>query len=341
MILLTPGPCMTSEAVRQAAASEDLNHRDPAFLELMGEIRGHLRDLSGGMIPTLISGSGSMAMEAMETSLVVRGPVLILADGYYSERMSEIFSVHGIAAKVLNFGWLEGWDFAQVKSALDEQSYEWVVACHHETTTGRLNPIGDLAEIVHQAGAKLMVDAMSSLGADEVPFAQLDAVVASANKCLHGLPGVGFVLTREPVPNLDHPRTYTLDLSRYQGELPPMTAPVPTLRAFRQALREFVARGGQPGRHREYSEKKRVMLDGLRGKGYPIALGETEQSVALIMAGLPKPYPEWFRENYERGFVIYGCKGDLADRFFQVSPMGESTVEMIEAWVDSLPLFAR
>ncbi|MCA0360556.1 MAG: aminotransferase class V-fold PLP-dependent enzyme [Armatimonadetes bacterium] len=340
MILLTPGPCMTSEAVRQAAACEDLNHRDPAFLELIGVIRGHLRDLSGGMIPTLISGSGSMAMEAMATSLVARGPVLILADGYYSERMADIFAIHGIPAKVLSFDWMSGWDLDQVRSALDEAEYEWVAACHHETTTGRLNPVGELADLVHQTGAKLMVDAMSSLGADEVPFAKLDAVVASANKCLHGLPGVGFVLTRDPVPVLQKPRTYTLDLSRYQGELPPMTAPVPTLRAFRQALREFVARGGQAGRHREYSEKKQIMLHGLTAKGYPLALEESQQSVTLIMAGLPKPYPVWFRENYEKGFVIYGCKGELADRFFQVSPMGESTPEMISAWVDSLPRFA-
>lgn len=340
MVLLTPGPCMTSEAVRAAAAREDLNHREPEFLEIVHEVKGALGRLSGGMVPSLVGGSGTAGMEAMATSLVESGPVLVLADGYYSGRMAEIFDVHGIPAEVLEFDWVAGWDLARVEEALAARPFEWVAACHHETTTGRLNPVGALGEISRRHGARLMVDAMSSLGADPLPFDSCEAVVASANKCLHGLPGVAFVLTREPVRPLDRgPRTYYLDLTRYAGDIPPLTAPVPMLSAFRQALREFESRGGQPGRQSEYEAKAATYRAAFREKGYPLLLDESLCSTTLVSAALPAPWAKWFQWHLDRGYVVYGCKGPLAETHFQVSTMGELSVGQVEEWGRLLPRF--
>ncbi|MCG9894142.1 MAG: hypothetical protein MH204_01545, partial [Fimbriimonadaceae bacterium] len=118
MILLTPGPCMTAEEVRQAAALPDLNHRDPDFRLLSEHLRTSLARLAPGCTPFIFSGSGTTALEAMATSCVERGPVLLVANGIYSERMADIFAAHEIPHEVLNLGWLEPFDLDRVERAL-------------------------------------------------------------------------------------------------------------------------------------------------------------------------------------------------------------------------------
>lgn len=337
--LLTPGPCQTSETVRMAGAREDLNHRDPEFLEIIDRIRSGLEALTLGFRPYLIGGSGTAAMEAMVTSLTVRGSVLVLADGYYAERMVEILGVHKIPHEVLRFDWLTGWDLDRVERQLAQGSYEAVIATHHETTVGRKNPVDKLAALTKPRGVKLWVDAMSSLGADYLPLDGIDAIVASANKCLHGLPGVSFVLTREKVLPLEGgARTYYLDLTRYEGEVPPLTAPVPTMAAFDQALQEFASQGGQAGRNSAYLKKAWALRTGLARLGYLMPIREEESSVTLVMASIPKPFDFslWFDWNYQNGFMIYGCKGELREKYFQVSTMGETSVEDMSRWLATL-----
>lgn len=342
MILLTPGPCMTSEAVRQASAQPDLNHRDPEYLSLAREVKHHLRDLSPGFEPYLIGGSGTAAIEAMVTSCVRSGPALILANGYYSDRLDAIFLVHGIPHTTLRFDWMGGWDLGLVDKTLAAGGYEVVLAVHHETTTGRLNPVEELAALGSRHGVKVLVDAMSSFGADPLTLDGVHAVAASANKCLHGLPGVGFVLVEHGLAESikGYPRrTYYLSLPMYGGESPPLTAPVPAMLAFRQALREFHAGGGLAGRLASYQVKTELMRSGLRARGYELPVPDDEASCTLTTASLPRgrSFQSWFDEQYARGYVIYACKGELRDRYFQASVMGEVTPAHVEAWLSGLP----
>jgi len=331
---------MTSDAVRQAAATPDMNHREPEFLGLIRETKERLLCVYPGSrdwIPYLIGGSGTAAVEAMVTSLVGKGKTLILENGYYSSRIREILEVHGMPYRALSFDWLDPWDFDVIENALDETHFEAVLATHNETTTGRLNDIGRLGELCRPRGIRVLVDGMSSFGADPIPFESVDAVASSANKCLHGIPGVSFVLARPDLARtaaLNPPRSYYLWLARYEPDVPPLTPPIPALAAFRQALREM-GDAGAMGRHADYQAKARVLRDGLAELGLHTAIPPEETSCALTTASLPEgwSYDAWFEANYARGYVLYGTKGFLRDRYFQVANMGELRATDLHGWL--------
>ncbi len=332
---------MTSDAVRAAAASPDLNHRDPVYLGLVQDLKRSLRGMSDGYEPFLLGGAGTAGIEAMITSCVRTGPVLIITNGYYSDRLDAIFLVHGIPHTTLRFDWLEPWDLGMIERTLAKGRFEAVLGVHHETTTGRLNPIGELARIAAPYEAKVLVDASSSFGADELDFSGLHAVACGANKCLHGLPGLSFVLL-EPsfaAQIRDYPRrTYYLSLQMYEGDQPPLTPPVPLMLAFSQALHEFESAGGQSARQAIYQSRAKTTREGLAKRGYEFSVPEEVASCTLTMATIPDglTFDAWFERNYERGFVLYGCKGPLRDRFFQVGHMGEIPDGAIEEWLAGL-----
>lgn len=342
MILLTPGPCLTSEAVRQAAALPDLNHREPLYAEVFHRARYGLLDIYPNLdrsdwVPYLIGGSGTAAVEAMVTSAVETGPVLVLENGYYSGRIREILDAHGIPTYSLSAPWTTEVQPEEVDRFLQTTPVEAVLMTHHETTLGRLNRISEVAAIARRHGARCFVDAMSSFGADPIDFTHLDGVATSYNKCLHGLPGVGIVLLRTELANTIRSwprRTYYLHLPMYEGDNPPLTPPVAMLRSAAQAIQENG--GGQPARHTDYTEKTRRLREGMRARGLKLAIPDEESSITLVTPQLPDgwTYDAWFEANYAAGFVIYGCKGDYRSRYFQVSAMGETTVDHIEQWLD-------
>jgi 2-aminoethylphosphonate-pyruvate transaminase len=349
LVLLTPGPCMTSDAVRAAAGAQDLNHRDPEYLALIREVNERLlavyEQTRSGFIPYLISGSGTAAVEAMLSSCMREGPVLIIENGYYSARLKDILEVHGIPLERLSFGWLEPWDLDRVRDALRARRYEAVVCTHNETTTGRLNPVEQVAALAKEAGAKMLVDVMSSFGADDLNFESLDAVCASANKCLHGLPGVGFVLVREQLAEemRSYPRhTYYLSLPMYEGENPRLTPPVTALAALRQALREM-APGMQKARRETYLSRAAMIRDALTGQDLQVAVPAEDSSCTVTTAEVPPGWSAaaWLQRNRESGYLLYGCKGELEQRYFQVANMGELTEGMIQGWVELLPRLVR
>jgi 2-aminoethylphosphonate-pyruvate transaminase len=338
---------MTSETVRQAAAAQDLNHRDPAYLELIAEVKARLLSVysppaspSLPFTPYLIGGSGTAAVEAMISSCIQRGPALIIENGYYSARLRDIFDAHHIPYERLEFGWLEPWDLDTIEAKLESTTYEAVIATHNETTTGRLNPIADLGRLARRRGVRVLIDAMSSFGADDIDFADIDAICASANKCLHGIPGVAFVLVRDELAKQmrDYqPHTYYLSLPLYEGDNPRLTPPVPALMALRQALREM-PEGGQHARKRNYVSYASQIRDRLRAHGLTLAVAPKEASCTLTTASIPSgSTPEtWFAANRERGYMLYGCKGTLRDRYFQVANMGHLSDEHISGWLETV-----
>ena len=339
-ILLTPGPCLTSESVRQAASGPDLNHRDPEYLQLVQESKSRLMSvypgLKAGWHPFLLGGSGTLAVEAMVTSCVKAGPVLILENGYYSSRIREIFEIHNIPYRALSFGWLSAWDFDEIRKELGK-GYEAVVGTHNETTTGRLNDISQLGQLCREFGADCLIDAMSSFGADEIDFSNLDAVCASGNKCLHSIPGVAFVLANDTMRlhmTQVHRRSYYMSLPIYEGDNPPLTPPVPALAALRQALREYPP-GGAATRRADYNEKASFLRQELSARGMNSAIPVAELSCTLTTVELPKgvSFDQWFQLNNAEGYVLYGCKGELRDHYYQVSNMGELTMENLVSWI--------
>ena len=240
-ILLNPGPVSLSEGVRRAVAKVDLCHREPEFFELQDEVINGLLDIyqcdPALWTAVLVGGSGTSAMEAMLASLLpFDANVLVLENGVYGERLSRISGIYGIRHQALRAAWGEAVDLEALAELLASGGFSHVLAVHHETTTGRLNPVDEIASLCTQNGVQLLLDAVSSFGAESIPFEQesLQAIAATANKCLHGIPGLAMVLCRrEALKQEIKPRTLSLNLQGWAEQQAkqstPFTPPVNAL----------------------------------------------------------------------------------------------------------------
>ena len=337
-ILLNPGPVTLSAAVRNALPGPDLCHREPEFFNMQDRVREKLLAVYD-LDPTqwaaiLLSGSGTAAMEAMISSLVPEdGKLLVIENGVYGERLSRIAEIHGINFEALNYAWGESIDPAVVAAFLAQHSdISHLAVVQHETTTGRLNDIPVLLSVCEQAGVKMLLDGVSSFGAEAIEFNEsLDAVAATANKCLHGIPGLAFVMVRrmalDQAPEL--PRTLYLNLPRYcelqDQHSVPFTPGIPAYTGLEAALDELAEEGGWKPRRRRYRELSAVVEKKLVDLGVAPLMSTSESSCVLRAWRLPAgmSYQQLHDSLKANGFIIYAGQGDFAAEMFRISTMGD------------------
>ena len=277
-----------------------------------------------------MQGSGTFVVEATIGTLVPRdGKALILVNGAYGQRMAKICDYHGRRYRVLETPEDVPNDPAAVDAALAEDAeLRHVLVVHCETTSGILNPVAEIAEVTARHGRRLIVDAMSAFGAipldaREAPF---DAVVASSNKCIEGVPGVGFAVIRESALAECRGNSPSLTLDLYdqwqameKNAQWRFTPPTHVIVAFEQALREHEEEGGVAGRGGRYAENCRVLVDGMRALGFETLLPDELQAPIIVTFHMPADPAFVFQTFYdylgERGFVIYPGKLTVADSF--------------------------
>ncbi|MBI4696299.1 MAG: 2-aminoethylphosphonate aminotransferase [Gammaproteobacteria bacterium] len=336
-ILLNPGPVTLSDGVRAALQRPDLCHREPEFATLQQGLRDKLLAVYGlagdTWAATLLTGSGTAAVEAMLISMMpAEGAMLVIENGVYGERMLAIAHAYGIPALGLSHAWAEKIDMERVHAALDENPrIAHVAVVHHETTSGRLNDLHELAATCRERGLWLLLDAVSSFGAEALDFAEwpIAACAATANKCLHGVPGTSFVIARRERLARGAKRGMYLDLSRYLAQQDaggtPFTQSVQTFYALDAALGEFFAAGGVAARHALYAGRLGRVRGTLRRLGVAPLLPDGDCSCVLHAFELPSgtDYAALHDALKARGFVIYAGQGRLASRIFRISTMGE------------------
>jgi 2-aminoethylphosphonate-pyruvate transaminase len=349
MILLSPGPVNLGERVRNALLQPDLCHREPEFAELQTAIRTKLLNLYrldlAQWAAILLTGSGTAAVEAILTTLVpASGKLLIVENGVYGERLSQIASIHHINHQRLSYPWGEAIDVEEIDACLEQaQGVTHLALIHHETTTGRLNRLSGIGELCKQRNIHLLIDGVSSFGAEELDFEAwgIAACAATANKCLHGVPGISFVIVRRETlsgPEVSK-RTFYLDLESYcqrqdEGSTP-FTQSIQTLYALNEALDELRDQGGWQARQRNYRALANLVREGLLSLGFQPLLRREDSSVVLNAFHLPlglsyESLHDWLKIN---GFVIYAGQGGLARSIFRVSTMGAITRQDIERFL--------
>jgi 2-aminoethylphosphonate-pyruvate transaminase len=212
-----------------------------------------------------------------------------------------------------------------------------VAVIHHETTTGRLNDLRTIDAVCRERGVRLLVDGVSSFGAEAIDFGGgIAAVAATANKCLHGVPGAAFVVVRRDALAHAASRTYYLDLSRLarlQDERnTPFTPSVHAYYALVEALREFEEDGGWTARHERYSALAEQVRAGLEARGIAGVLPADQSSIVLRAYRLPASlsYTQLHDGLKARGFVIYAGQGRLSAELFRISTMGNIQADDIE-----------
>jgi 2-aminoethylphosphonate-pyruvate transaminase len=330
--LLTPGPLTTSTTVRQAML-RDWGSRDQDFIDLNARICARLVELAGAAgshVAVPLQGSGTFVVEAMLGTLVPPdGKLLVLVNGAYGRRMATIARRQGRRVATLE----TPEDQPNEPRALDgalaaDPAISHVAAVHCETTSGILNPIGPLAEVVARHGRRLLIDAMSAFGALplDARAVAFDALAASANKCLEGVPGVGFALVRPDVlaACAGHAPSLALDLHDQWQAMERngqwrFTPPTQVLAALDRALAEHAAEGGSAGRGARYRENCRTLVDGMRRLGFETLLPDAVQAPIIVTFRMPDDARFRFEEFYGRlralGYVIYPGKLTVAPSF--------------------------
>jgi 2-aminoethylphosphonate-pyruvate transaminase len=342
-ILLNPGPVTLSEFVRTALLGPDLCHREPEFAMLQAKIRRQLLNVyaldPGTWASILMTGSGTAAVEAMLTSLVpADGKLLVIENGVYGERMTSIARRHHLAHQRLEHPWLAPIDLARVRQALHAAAeFTHVAVVQHETTSGRLNELAALAALCAEYHVELLIDAVSSFGAEALDFAQwpIAAAAATANKCLHGVPGTCFVVAKRSAlaGAGEVNRSVYLDLRAYlenqDRDGTPFTQSVQTFYALSAALDELEAEGGWEVRRATYRARLGAVRRQLAALSVRPLLEDAESSCVLNAFELPGnlDYPTLHDALKARGFIIYAGQSTLAQQIFRISTMGDITPE--------------
>lgn len=330
-ILLTPGPLTTRLETRRAML-RDWGSRDAAFITMTAELRQRLLALcrgEGSHVAIPLQGSGTFIVEAAITSLVrPTDKLLVLANGAYGERMIEIARRLGRAVVALRWPEDRPVEPERVGEALvADPAISHVALVHCETTSGLLNPLEPIAKIVAQHGRALLLDAMSSFGALEIDLATMPitAVLASSNKCLEGVPGLGFALVEQTAIAAAKGVSSSLSLDLYDqwrgfesnGQWR-FTPPVQVVAALVEALRSLEAEGGPPARLRRYRDNFDTLASGMQRLGFRLFLDPAVQA-PIIATFHPRDdrfdFERFYAALAARGFVIYPGKLTRAESF--------------------------
>jgi 2-aminoethylphosphonate-pyruvate transaminase len=331
--LLTPGPLTTAASVK-AAMLRDWGSWDGDFRAMTAALRRALLDL---IAPTPepyecvpMQGSGTFVVEAMLGSFVPReGTALVLANGAYGQRIARTLDALARPYRLIDKGDYLPPTAAEVDAALAaDPAISHVVVVHCETSSGILNPVEAIAAVTAARGRRLLIDAMSALGALPLPAAEVpfEAVVSSANKCIEGVPGFGFVLARRDALQAAAGRSHSLalDLHAQWAELERsgqwrFTPPTHAVAAFLEALRLHRAEGGAPGRLARYAANRDALVAGMRGLGFETLLPDAWLSPIIVTFFNPADpafaFPRFYEAMKARGFIIYPGKLTVAESF--------------------------
>lgn len=193
-VLMGPGPSDVHPRVLQALAASTVGHLDPYYLEVMNDLQAMLRTLFNTSNPMTmaISGTGSAGMETTVVNLIEPGDKMVVCvNGVFGGRMADVARRAGAEVIQVERPWGEVFRVADLEAAL-AQKPKVVGIVMAETSTGAWQPLEEISAAVHDAGALLLVDAVTSLGGVpvEVDRWQIDAIYSGTQKCLSCPPGL-------------------------------------------------------------------------------------------------------------------------------------------------------
>ena len=342
-LLLTPGPLSTSDSVKETMLRDWCTWDDDYNLGVVQPIRQQLVELAhcaaDQYTSVLMQGSGTFAVEGAIGTLLPKdnGKLLVLINGAYGQRIAQIAEYLNIETATLTASESEWVSAEALRTKLAEDAaITHVATVHCETTSGILNPVEHYAEVVKAAGKTLIVDAMSSFGGIDIDVAGLniDCLISSANKCIQGVPGMGFVIVKTSVLEQCQGNARSLSLDLYDqwqamesgnGKWR-FTSPTHVVRAFQQAMKELDQEGGIGKRAERYSNNHQTLVAGMKKLGFECVVEDEKQSPFITTFKYPQSDRFDFKQLYDRlkeaGFVIY--PGKVTDTpCFRIGHIGE------------------
>lgn len=336
--LFTPGPLTTSHDVK-SALMQDIGSRSDHFASITQNVRARLETIAGTprLTAVLLQGSGTFGIEAMVSSLVPRekSKTLIIQNGDYSQRAVEIFKRSGLQSSVLNLDWMKYASLDDVETALrNDPSITHLYVVHFETGLGVCNPIEGIVELAEQSRVQVLIDAISTFGALPVPASSpaILGIAISANKCLHGAPGLAAVLAnKDALKSGENSPPLCFDL-RAQWRMFEATGqwrftpPVQVVCAFQQALREFQREGGQFARLEKYTRLAERLTVALQDIGIVPLIARPSRAPMITTFVLPGSFPASLKGLQTiadmHGMELYPGR-DQETKSFRIGCMGE------------------
>ena len=338
-VLLTPGPTPIHPDATRAFLRPMLGHMDREVFALNGEIQTDLRTMYGTApeaFTALLAGTGSLGMEAGFANLVERGDeVMVCANGSFGRRMAEMAARYGAKVRLVTAPLGEAIDPQEVAAHLD--GVQMVAVVHGETSTGVLNPVPDIAELMRGSGVLLTVDAVTTAGME--PFQAeawgVDYAYTGAQKCLSAPPGLApvavseraftrFSARRTPNPSwytdLGGLRDYWTDHNYHH------TVPVNLHFAFHAALRAAL-REGLEARALRVRQMGQAIFAALAPLGFSHYVKRPENRLPTVLAlTLPDGLDDALirRQLRDRNISITGGLGPTAGLIWRLGLMGEA-----------------
>jgi alanine-glyoxylate transaminase/serine-glyoxylate transaminase/serine-pyruvate transaminase len=341
-ILLGPGPSMVHPRVLRAMAHPLVGHLDPQFITLMNEVQELLRFVfqTENAVTIPVSGTGSAGMEAALCNFIEPGDsVLIGVNGYFGERLCNMAARYGAEVRRLERPWGDVFSVEEIEKALREKPARLVALVHAETSTGALQPMDGMADVVHRYGGLLVMDCVTSLGGVPVRVDRwkVDVAYSGTQKCLSCPPGLAPLTVNPRAIEVLHRRktpvaNWYLDLTmveKYWGTERTYhhTAPISMNYALREALR-LVYEEGLEARFDRHRANAELMWKGLESLGLSMQVPLDHRLPSLTTVLVPEGVDEaairrQLLEDYN--IEIAGGLGAFKGRIWRIGLMGYSS----------------
>lgn len=355
-ILLGPGPSPVPSRVLRALGAPTLGHLDPQYVAIMDEVCEMLRQVfrTKNSLTFPVSGTGMAGMECIATNLIEPGDeVIVCVNGVFGGRMKDVMERCGATVHAVEAAWGDVIQFDQIAAALDQHPKSKLVGIvHAETSTGALQPLEGLADLVHSKGALLVVDAVTSLGGHELKVDDwgIDAIYSGTQKCLSCPPGLAPVSFGDrALAIMDARKTkvqsWYLDVSMLRkyytsgggGRVYHHTAPINMTYALREALAIVLEEGleARIARHAQMHQRLRAGLEAMGISYVPKHSLHTLNCIHIPAGADDAGTRKRLLEEY--GIEIGAGLGVMAGKAWRIGLMGHgSTVRNVDLVLTAL-----
>ena len=330
--LLSPGPVMLSRGVRRAAVDTVISHRGEDFCNLYDRTAENLKKIAHAddeYQVLLLTGSGTAANEAIISSTAALGNILVLVNGDFGERLERLSKLYHKAPHSVHFGWNKKMDMQVIEKKLASGAFSTIAMTHHETSTGMLNSVWEVAQMAKKYNCYIFVDAISSLGADELRLNEwgIDIVSCSSGKALKAMPGIGIVAATTNILDImsqTQPINHYFNLANYyataQNNKQTPNTPAVNLIAALAAATEELLNGNQD----EPAQRAQYVRGVLKEQG--IAFFDHGDYASSVLTCVILPEYVLFKniadKLLERNIVVYDGKGPLQGKVMQIGHIG-------------------
>jgi len=352
--LFSVGPVYVNEKVRQEMGRQMFSHRSNTYRELHSNLVQKLNKLMKTNNEILIfSSSSSGIMEACARNLVKDDEkVLCLSCGAFGERFGEIFELNGKNVRILSKEWGKANLPDEIDEALSQDKYAVVTLIHNETSTGLMNPLKEISDVVKKHNVLFVVDTVSSMGGTyiDVDGYGIDVCLFGSQKCLATPPGIAIASVSEralnkakEVKNKGFYLNFEILKKSNDKNETPVTPPIPQMFAMSKSI-DLIFEEGYENVIERHKNVSKFVRDRVKDIGFEIFPDENFASQTLTCVNFENFKKQWPKfdvkvmkeEMKKKGFILADGYGKIKEKTFRIGNMGNVMIDDAKEMLDEL-----